>query len=106
MRLLLWTALCALIFNGVAFSAHRHALHSAPVVSSVDVLHVATSDEGACALCSAAAMLEPYLPPSATVLIAPRGNDAQAITVAAAYDLLSSRAHIWRSRAPPDSAPT
>ncbi len=106
MTWVVWLALCALIFNGVAFGAHRHPLPAAPVVTSGDVLHVATSDEGACALCFAAAILEPYLPPFATAVIAPRPRDESTIIVAAAYDRPATRAHIWRSRAPPAPSPT
>ena len=95
-----WLALGGLVFNGVALSAHEHVQRRTPTSFSLNHASIA-SGEDACALCSAAAVLEPFLPSLfmfVEALLATAGTDDP---VDPGDDGLAARAHSWRSRAPP-----
>jgi hypothetical protein len=96
-------ALFALVYDGIVVGAHRHALQG-PAIHAGDPprsMSVTTTDEP-CLLCQAAAAAEPYLPTTWDSLAEPLPV-ATAIALAAFIaSVLRSRAHIWRSRAPPE----
>ena len=98
--------LSALVLNSVTRFGHQYGSHRAPAAYHPDRPVTASDEAQACAFCAAAAVLEPFMPPPSPVLVAPRVHQAAAAIVVLAVGQRYSRAHSWRSRAPPAATPT
>ncbi len=102
MLLLALLALWSLVYDGTVAHAHQHA---APRVAAAEVRTTTGAFDAPCALCTATATLEALLLPTFPVA-------QMALAAAAAGPFLirhhaarRSRAHDWRSRAPPHPSP-
>lgn len=95
-------ALCALVYNGLVLAGHWHAPHR-PVAFSVPLNHaVASQPDATCELCDAVAAQEPFLPSTqATTASLPPAMSIASVD-RPSYPVLTSRAHVWHSRAPPE----
>ena len=98
-------ALCALVYDGFVLQTHRHARPAPAAYAGAPAHALALDADDVCDLCTAVAAQDPFLPPHPTLLILSSAFPAPAPIDRAAYPLLLARAHIWRSRAPPDPAP-
>jgi len=98
-------ALCALVYDGFVLQTHRHTRPAPAAYAGAPAHALALDADDVCDLCTAVAAQDPFLPPHPTLLILSSAFPAPAPIDRAAYPLLLARAHIWRSRAPPDPVP-
>lgn len=98
-------ALCALVYDGFVLQTHRHARPAPAGYAGAPASALALDADDVCDLCTAVAAQDPFLPPQPTLLILPPTFAALAPVARAAYPRLVARAHIWRSRAPPEPVP-
>jgi len=90
---------------GFVLQTHRHTRPAPAAYAGAPAHALALDADDVCDLCTAVAAQDPFLPPHPTLLILSSAFPAPAPIDRAAYPLLLARAHIWRSRAPPDPAP-
>lgn len=94
-------ALWSLLYDGIVVRAHHHPV---PVVAAADRQATPAALDAPCALCAAAAALEPFLPPTLLAWMTRIGAAIVTIAVAGAACAPRTHAHHWRSRAPPAPA--
>lgn len=94
-------ALWALAYDGFVVRTHVHLVRGVAAVGDGDRQSTLAIVDAECALCDASVTFEPLLPAATGMLVPRQVQTAATIVVPGAYRRFASRAHIWRSRAPP-----